>query len=180
MKRLKRLETPLREEELKSLKVGEEILLSGEVFTARDAAHRRFLSDLQGGKSLPFSPEGAVIFYAGPTPSPSGEGIGVIGPTTASRMDRYLDLLMEKGVKGFIGKGPRSTQAIESLRGRGVYFMALGGVAVYLSRFIKEAEIIAYEDLGPEAIYRLVLNDLPLVVGIDFKGNALLTGGVLG
>ncbi len=169
---MKELRTPLQERDIEEIEAGEEIILSGEVFTARDAAHKRFMLDFERGRELPFPTEGAVIFYAGPTPSPKG-GIGVIGPTTASRLDAYVNFLLEKGVKGFIGKGPRGKEVAKALRNKGVYFMALGGAAVYLSQFVKEAEVIAYEDLGAEAVYRLVLENFPLTVGIDFKGKTL-------
>jgi fumarate hydratase subunit beta len=169
---LKELRTPLQDRDIEEIEAGEEILLSGEVFTARDAAHKRFILDFEKGRELPFPTEGAVIFYAGPTPSPEG-GIGVIGPTTASRLDTYVNFLLEKGVKGFIGKGPRGREVVKVLQNRGIYFMALGGAAVYLSQFVKEAEVIAYEDLGAEAVYRLILEKFPLTVGIDFKGKTL-------
>lgn len=169
---MKKLKTPLQDEDIKELEAGEEILLSGEVFTARDAAHKRFMLDLEEGRELPFPTKGAVIFYAGPTPSPEG-GIGVIGPTTASRLDAYVSSLLEKGVRGFIGKGPRGKGVVRALQNRGVYFMALGGAAVYLSQFVREAEVIAYEDLGAEAVYKLILEKFPLTVGIDFKGRTL-------
>jgi fumarate hydratase subunit beta len=168
---LRELETPLRDEDIKEIRAGEEILLSGEVFTARDAAHKRFMLDFKEGKKLPFSPEGAVIFYASPTPA-RNEAIGVIGPTTASRLDSYVQFLLQRGIKGFIGKGPRKREVAKVLRNKGVYFMALGGAAVYLSQFVKEAEIIAYEELGAEAVYRLVLQSFPLTVGIDFQGKS--------
>jgi fumarate hydratase subunit beta len=170
---LKELLTPLREKVVKELKAGERVLLSGTVFTARDAAHRRFKEALKSGDKLPFNPSGAVIFYAAPTPSRGEADLGVIGPTTSARLDVYVKELVEQGVKGFIGKGPRSVEVVTALKGKGVYLVAPGGAASYLARFVKKARHIAYEDLGSEAVMELEVVKMPLVVGIDSQGGSV-------
>lgn len=172
---MKELLTPLRDEAIKEVRAGEGVLLSGMVFTARDAAHQRFREALEAGDKLPFNPSGAVIFYAAPTPSREGKGLGAIGPTTAARLDVYVNELVEQGVRGFIGKGPRSTEVIAALKGKGIYLVAPGGAASYLARFVKKARQLAYEDLGSEAVMELEVIKLPLVVGIDSRGGSLFS-----
>lgn len=168
----KKISTPLTFEEIKELVAGDMVLLSGVVYTARDAAHARLLDLINQGKDLPFELEGQVIYYVGPTPSKPGQVIGSAGPTTAGRMDTFTPYLLDRGLKGMIGKGFRNQIVRESIKkNRAVYFAATGGAAALLAKHITECEIIAYEDLGCEAIRRLVVKDLPLVVIDDCYGN---------
>ncbi len=172
---MKELLAPLQDEAIREIRAGERVLLSGTVYTARDAAHRRFREALKVGDKLPFNPSGAVIFYAAPTPSRKSKGLGVIGPTTSARLDVYVKELVEQGVRGFIGKGPRSVEVVTALKEKGIYFVAPGGAASYLARFVKKARPIAYEDLGPEAVMELEVVKMPLVVGIDSFGGSIFT-----
>ncbi len=168
------LRTPLTAEICAGLRVGDMVLLSGEVYTARDAAHSRLQAAIRAGEQPPFPLEGAVIFYAGPTPAPPGRVIGAIGPTTSYRMDPFAPLLLARGVKGMIGKGKRSPEVIDAIkRHQAVYFGAIGGIAALTARCVRGAEMVAYEDLGPEAILRLELVDLPVVVVNDARGRDL-------
>ena len=168
------LKTPLTDSDCAALGAGDMVLLSGVVFTARDAAHGRLREALRRGEEMPFDLNGAVIFYAGPTPAPPGRVIGAIGPTTSYRMDPFAPLLMERGLKGMIGKGKRSQEVIAAMvRHRAVYFGAIGGVAALTSRCVRNAAVIAYEDLGPEAILRLELAEMPVVVVNDTWGGDL-------
>jgi fumarate hydratase subunit beta len=150
------------------------VLLSGVIYTARDAAHKRLVTLLEQGEDLPFDPAGAVIFYVGPTPPRSGEVIGSAGPTTSYRMDPYAPALMAAGVRGMVGKGPRSDAVVQAMQRHGaVYFAAVGGAAVVVAQSIVAAEVIAYDDLGAEAIRRLEVRDFPCIVAIDSQGNSL-------
>ena len=159
------------------LKAGDSILLSGAVYTARDAAHKKICGLIEQKKPLPFDLKGAVIYYCGPCPAKPGDVIGSCGPTTSSRMDTYTPLLLSKGVKALIGKGPRSKEVKQALMDNGaVYLAATGGVAALLSRKIKKAEIAAYPELGPEAVYRLEFADFPLVVACDSRGGDIYAG----
>ncbi len=168
------IKTPLTDDLCTSLRAGDMILLSGEVFAARDAAHRRLQETLQRGEALPFDVRGAVIFYAGPSPTRPGRIIGSIGPTTSYRMDPFAPLLMEKGMKGMIGKGKRSTEVIAAMqRYKAVYFGAIGGIAALTARCVHSVDLVAYADLGPEAILRLELVDMPVVVVNDTQGRDL-------
>jgi len=170
----RKIRSPLAEDEVSRLHCGDRVLLSGVVYTARDQAHRRMFEALSRGEPLPFPLKGQVLFYAGPTPVAPGAVIGAIGPTTSSRMDRYTPALLERGLKGMIGKGKRSPEVIEAVRRFGaVYFGAMGGVAALLSRRVREASVVAYEDLGPEAVRRLVVEDFPLIVINDREGRDL-------
>ena len=178
MNEVKRLHTPLKEEVIASLKVGERVLLNGAVYTARDAALKRLVALLKEGKELPFELKGQVIYYVGPTPAPPGRPIGAAGPTTSSRMDVYAPLLLEHGLKGMIGKGKRSQAVLEAIQKyKGIYFVATGGAGALLAQCIQEAEVVAYPELGAEAIYRLVVKDLPLFVGYDLYGNDIYEQG---
>jgi len=169
-----RIETPLTKDDVSRLSCGDQVLLSGVVYTARDQAHRRMFDTLSRGEPLPFPLDGQVLFYAGPSPAPPGAVIGAIGPTTSARMDRYTPLLLANGLRGMIGKGRRSGDVIEAIRQYGaVYFGAMGGVAALLSRCVREASVVAYGDLGPEAVRRLVVADFPLVVINDREGRDL-------
>ena len=174
MKDLRKIGSPLTEDEVSRLCCGDRVLLSGVVYTARDQAHRRMYEALSRGELLPFPLEGQILFYAGPAPAPPGTVIGAVGPTTSSRMDRYTPALLERGLKGMIGKGKRDREVIEAIRRHGaVYFGAMGGVAAILCRCVREASVVAYEDLGPEAVRRLVVKEFPLIVINDRQGRDL-------
>ncbi len=174
-----KLLTPLSSKGIEKLKIGDKVSLSGIIYTARDAAHKRLVETLKRGEKLPFNPEGQVIYYVGPAPARPGRVIGSAGPTTSSRMDPYAIHLMEAGIRGMIGKGSRGQKVKEAMRKyKAVYFAAVGGVAALLSQYIKKAEVIAYEDLGAEAIRRLEVEDFPLLVVNDTKGGDLYQEGV--
>lgn len=166
------LKTPLTEEQLTPLEAGDEIRLSGTIYTARDAAHKRLLGMIETDVALPFDPEGAVIYYVGPSPNKPGEVIGAAGPTTSYRMDEMTEPLLVLGLKGTIGKGKRDPKiAAMMLRYSAVYLIAIGGIGALMSASIVASEIIAFEDLGTEAVRKLEVVDMPLYVGIDTKGN---------
>ncbi len=170
----RKIKTPLTEEIITSLHAGDMVLLSGEVYTARDVAHRRLYEALLKGEKLPVDLSHAVIFYAAPTPAPPKKVIGSIGPTTSYRMDFFTPKLIEAGLRVMIGKGNRSPEVVEAIKkNKAVYFGAIGGIAALMSQCVKKVELIAYEDLGPEAIRKLTVRDLPLVVINDFQGNDL-------
>ena len=170
----RKIKTPLNEEIIKSLHAGDMILLSGEVYTARDVAHRRLYESLLKGEKLPVDLSQTVLFYAAPTPTPPKKVIGSIGPTTSYRMDSFTPKLIEAGLRGMIGKGNRSSEVVEAIKKyKAVYFGAIGGIAALMSQCVKKVEMIAYEDLGPEAIRKLTIMELPLVVINDFQGNDL-------
>jgi fumarate hydratase subunit beta len=172
------LEIPLTNEDIEPLKTGDMVRLNGVLYTARDAAHARKADAIEKGDPLPFDPEGQVVYFTGPAPARPGHALGSSGPTTASRMDPYSPLLIERGLRGMIGKGLRSEAVRESMREHGcVYFGAVEGTAALLARCVKEAEVIAYEDLGAEAIRRLVVEDFPVVVVNDLHGGDLYTEG---
>lgn len=170
---------PLRDEDIETLKAGDRVLLSGVVYTARDAAHKRMTEQEQQGIALPFEVSGQVIYYTGPTPAKPGEVIGSAGPTTSGRMDLYTPALLEKGLKGMIGKGYRSDEVKEAIKkNRAVYFGAVGGAAALISRSIKSVEVIAYDDLGPEAIRKMTIVDFPVFVINDAHGGDIYQDGV--
>ncbi|MFA5146788.1 MAG: Fe-S-containing hydro-lyase [Candidatus Omnitrophota bacterium] len=167
-----RLQTPLDAKTLKGLKAGDEVLLSGTIFTARDAAHKRMADLVKKGKRIPLNLKDAVIYYAGPTPARPGRAIGSCGPTTSSRMDAFTPSLLDLGVRGMIGKGDRSGEVKKAIRKHGcVYFLATGGIGALLSARVKSAKVVLYGDLGPEAVHKLEVSDFPLIVGIDTKGK---------
>ncbi len=171
---MKELQTPLTSKELHKLKAGDEIALSGVIYTARDAAHKRMIEALAKGRSLPVKLKGEIIYYCGPTPAKTGSVIGSCGPTTSLRMDSFTVKLLKLGLKGMIGKGRRSQKIKEAVKDFGaVYFLALGGLGALLSKSVITAKAIAYKDLGPEAIYRLEVVDFPLIVGVDTKGRSI-------
>ncbi|MBW2138861.1 MAG: Fe-S-containing hydro-lyase [Deltaproteobacteria bacterium] len=173
-----RLSTPLSDEAVEKLRAGDRVLISGYVYTARDAAHKRLVELVNKGEPLPFDISGQVIYYVGPTPPKPGMPIGSAGPTTSYRMDPYAPVLMEKGLKGMIGKGARGSEVREAMkRYRAVYFAGTGGAGALLSRTIKEAVVVAYEDLGTEAVRRLLIEDFPAVVINDIYGNDLYKKG---
>ncbi len=166
--------TPLNPEEVKTLQAGDYVYITGEIYTARDAAHKRMKEALDAGQPLPMNLKNEVIYYMGPSPAREGRVIGSAGPTTASRMDKYTPELLDLGMKGMIGKGKRTPEVTEAIvRNGGVYFAAVGGAGALLSKQIKSAEVIAYDDLGTEAIRRLRVEDFPVIVVIDSKGNNL-------
>jgi fumarate hydratase subunit beta len=170
-----RIETPLTEETVERLRAGDRVLISGVLYTARDAAHKRMVEALQRGEPPPFDLKGQIIYYVGPTPPKPGQVIGSAGPTTAIRMDKYVEPLLKLGLKGMIGKGYRSPQVKELLvKYKAVYFAA---VAVLLAKAIKSSEVIAYEDLGTEAIRRLVVEDFPVIVANDIYGGDIFEKG---
>ncbi|MBU4310243.1 Fe-S-containing hydro-lyase [bacterium] len=171
---LYRLTTPLKNSDIVKLKIGDKILLSGIIYIARDSAHKRLVDSIRKGKRLPFDIEGSVIYYCGPSPAKPGMVIGSAGPTTSCRMDPFTPLLLERGLKGMIGKGPRSRRVIDSIvKNKSLYFAALGGAGALISQYIKASQIIAYKDLGPEAIRRLEVEEMPLVVINDTRGKDL-------
>jgi fumarate hydratase subunit beta len=163
---------PISEQDSVKLKAGDRVLLNGTIYTARDAAHKRMNDSLIKGEELPFKLAGQTIYYVGPTPAKPGQVIGSAGPTTSGRMDKFTPALLDLGLKGMIGKGYRSSEVIESMKkNKAVYFAAIGGSGALIARTIQTMEVIAYEDLGPEAIYKLTIKDFPAVVIIDCKGN---------
>ncbi len=169
-----RLSTPLSLWDVELLHAGDRVMLSGTIYTARDAAHARLVELLREGRPLPFPLEGQVIYYVGPTPPRPGQPIGSAGPTTSGRMDTYTPALLAAGLKGMIGKGSRSAKVREAMtRHKAVYFAATGGAGALLARRITRAEIVAWEDLGPEAVRRLIVEEFPLVVVDDVYGNDL-------
>ncbi|MBD5527016.1 MAG: Fe-S-containing hydro-lyase [Lachnospiraceae bacterium] len=176
----KHLNVPFNREETVKLKAGDYVYLSGTIYTARDAAHKRMYETLQKGGELPFDLQDNVIYYMGPSPARAGRPIGSAGPTTASRMDKYAPSLLDLGLRGMIGKGRRSDAVIEAIvRDQAVYFAAVGGAGALLSRAIISSEVIAYDDLGTEAIRRLEIRDFPVIVVIDCEGNNLYDMAIL-
>jgi len=172
------LETPLTKKDIEELRTGDVVRLYGVIYTSRDAAHARKAEAIENEDPLPFDPEGQVVYFTGPAPARPGHVLGPAGPTTASRMDPYSPLLIERGLRGMIGKGSRSEAVREAMREHGcVYFGAIEGTAALLARCVKEAEIVAYEDLGAEAIRRLVVEDFPVVVVNDLYGGDLYEEG---
>ena len=173
------LTTPLTNEMVSALRIGDKVLISGVIYTARDAAHKRLIDLLDAGKILPFDIQGQVIYYVGPSPAKPGQVIGAAGPTTSYRMDPYAPRLIELGLKGMIGKGKRDAAVKEAIiKYKAVYFGATGGAGALISKAIKAAEVIAYEELGPEAIRRLVVEDFPAVVINDVAGGDLYEEGL--
>lgn len=167
-----RLTTPLTKESIKGLKAGDEVLLSGVILTARDAAHKRLCDMLRKGRAIPLNLKDAAIYYAGPTPPPPGRPIGSCGPTTSSRMDEFTPELIELGLTGMIGKGDRSPEVVKAIRKHGaVYFLATGGIGALLATKVKSAKVVLFKDLGAEAVHMLEVKDFPLIVGIDPKGK---------
>ncbi|MCL5039456.1 MAG: Fe-S-containing hydro-lyase [Firmicutes bacterium] len=173
-----RINTPLREEDARKLKMGDKVLITGTIFTGRDAAHKRIFEALQRGEELPVNLRGEIIYYVGPCPAKPGEVIGSAGPTTSGRMDPYTPATLKYGLKGMIGKGLRDQGVVEAMKKYGaVYFVAVGGAGALLAERIKKAEVVAYPDLGTEAIHRLEVEDFPVIVAIDAEGNDLYAEG---
>ena len=172
------IKTPISREDVRKLKAGDSCLISGVIYTARDAAHKRLCELVAAGKELPFDVKDSVIYFVGPTPAKPGQAIGSAGPTTSYRMDAYSPTMIAQGQTGMIGKGKRGPEVIEAMKEHGaVYFGAIGGCGALLSKCIKKAEIVAYEDLGAEAIRRLEVEDFPVIVIIDSEGNNLYESG---
>ena len=175
---MKKISANLDKETIQNLKAGDELLISGEIYTARDAAHKRFCDLLEAAEPLPIDLNGKIIFFAGPSPAKPQNPIGSIGPTTSGRMDAYSPILIKNcGLAGMIGKGNRSGEVIEAMKECGaVYFAAIGGAAALLAGAVVESEVVAYEDLGAEAVRKLLVKDFPVIVAIDAKGNSLYGG----
>ena len=168
----KYIKAPIDDEVVNSLKAGDYVYITGTIYTARDAAHKRMYEAINNGESIPFELKNNIIYYLGPSPAREGQVIGSAGPTTSSRMDKYTRLLLEHGLKGMIGKGKRSNEVIKSMhKNNAVYFAAIGGAGALLSKCIKKAEVIAYDDLGTEAIRKLEVENLPTIVVIDNQEN---------
>lgn len=172
------LEIPLENEDVKKLKAGDKVSLSGIIYTARDSAHERLVKLIEAGDELPIPLEGQIIYYVGPAPTPPGKAIGSAGPTTSYRMDPYTPVLIENGLKGMIGKGGRTEPVVEAMKkGTAVYFAATGGAAALIARSIISSEVVAYEDLGAEAIRKLEVKDFPVIVAQDCHGGNVYVEG---
>lgn len=170
----KYIKAPLNSETIENLKAGDYVYISGTIYTARDAAHKRMDDALNNGEGLPFNIEDNIIYYMGPSPAREGRVIGSAGPTTSTRMDKYTPRLLDMGLKGMIGKGKRQQPVIDSIiRNKSVYFAAVGGAGALLSKCIVESKVIAYDDLGTEAVRELKIKDFPAIVVVDLKGNNL-------
>ena len=176
---VKRVTTPLTDEAIEGLRCGDMVSLTGVIYTARDAAHARMAASLDAGEPLPADLAGQVIYYAGPTPAKPGAVIGSCGPTTSGRMDAFTpQLLRQAGLAGMVGKGPRSPEVVEAIvANHAVYFASIGGAAAVIAASVKECEVIAYEDLGPEAVRRLVVEDYPCIVAVDCHGTSIYEQG---
>jgi fumarate hydratase subunit beta len=173
-----RIDTPFGEELVRSLRAGQRLLISGVAYSCRDLAHKRMVDAIQSGGELPFDPDGQVIYYAGPTPARPGNQVGAIGPTTSYRMDPYVEPLLRGGLRAMIGKGVREAQIKDLLAEHGaVYLVATGGVGALLASRVRRAEVIAYEELGPEAVRRLDLNEFPVCVAYDTVGGDIFRQG---
>ena len=173
-----KITAPLSREDARKLKAGDSCLISGVIYTARDAAHKRLCELVDAGKELPLDVKDCIIYFVGPTPAKPGQAIGSAGPTTSYRMDAYSPILIRLGLTGMIGKGKRGQEVVEAMKEHGaVYFGAIGGCGALLSKCIKKAEVVTYADLGPEAIHRLEVEDFPAVVIIDSQGNNLYQSG---
>lgn len=174
-----KLTTPLSDADVEKLNIGDRVEITGIIYTGRDAAHKRLVELVKEGKELPFDIKGQIIYYVGPSPAPPGKPVGAAGPTTSYRMDPYAPVLIEAGLKGMIGKGARNQEVIESMkRFKAVYFAAIGGAGALMAKSIKSAEVIAYPELGPEAVRRLEVVNFPAVVVNDVHGNDLYEEGV--
>lgn len=178
MGEVKHLHTPLSLEQVRALRSGDRVTISGELYTARDAAHRRLVDLIEAGRPLPMPVEGQVIYYVGPSPAPPGRVIGAAGPTTSYRMDPYTPKLLELGLRGMIGKGKRSEEVKKAMVKYGAaYFAAIGGAGALMAKSVRAARVIAYEDLGPEAIRLLLVEAFPVIVVNDMLGNDLYIDG---
>ena len=170
----KKVQLPLQKEEIKNLEVGDFVLLSGRMYVARDAAHKKFIETIEKGEDLPFNIKGATIYYMGPSPKKPDTVIGSAGPTTSSRMDMYTPTLLNMGLLGMIGKGKRNDEVINSIKdNEGIYFSTIGGAGALLSKAIKGQKVLAYEELGAEALLEIEVKDFPAIVAIDYKGKSI-------
>lgn len=170
----KKLNTPITDAMINDLHAGDEVLISGIIYTARDAAHKNMIDTLDDNQTLPFETVGQIVYYVGPTPAKEGQVIGSCGPTSSYRMDAYSPRLMQEGLKVMIGKGERSNDLVEAIKTyNGIYLMAIGGIGAFLSKTVISSEVIAYPELGPEAIRKLEVKDFPAIVAIDSKGNTI-------
>lgn len=173
-----RVQLPLEPEIISELRIGDKVLLSGAVYTARDAASKRIVQAVAGGCEVPFPIMGSTLYFVGPCPARPGQVVGSAGPTTSSRMDPYTPVLLDLGVKAMIGKGQRSREVVRSIaEHKAVYFAAVGGAGALIAHCITKAEVVAYPDLGPEAVYRFLVRDLPVYVAVDAMGNDLFEKG---
>ncbi len=172
---MKKIDLPLTDDVINELKAGDSVLITGSMITGRDAAHKRLYELIEKGEELPVNIKGEVIYYVGPAPAKPGHAVGPAGPTSSYRMDKYTPALLDRGLKGMIGKGARNQEVIDSMiKNNVVYFAAIGGAAALISKSIKKVEVLAYEDLGTEAIYRFEVEDFPAIVAIDSHGNSVL------
>lgn len=168
----KKITLPITDEDIKNLKAGDSVLLSGSIITGRDAAHKRLYELIQKGEKLPVDIKGELIYYVGPAPAKPGYAVGPAGPTSSYRMDKYAPSLLDLGLKGMIGKGARNREVVDAIvRNKGVYLVAIGGAAALIAKSIKSEEILCYEDLGTEAVRRYEVEDFPCIVAIDSNGN---------
>jgi fumarate hydratase subunit beta len=175
---MKKINTPLDFNKIKSLKAGQEVLLSGTIYTARDQAHKRIVWALKSRQALPFPLQDAVIYYCGPTQTPKGKAIGSCGPTTSSRMDVFAGFILAAGLRGMIGKGNRGPEVREAIKEhKGIYFITYAGCGALLNKYVNSAKKVAYDDLGPEAILKLEVENFPLIVAIDYLGNNIYREG---
>jgi fumarate hydratase subunit beta len=175
---MKEIRTPLDKGQITKLKAGERVLLSGIIYTARDQAHKRLTQAIQKRKRTPIDLKNQIIYYCGPTKTPKGKIIGACGPTTASRMDEFTPALLKAGLRGMIGKGSRAKEVSSAIKKfKAVYFLTYAGCAALLAKYVKRASAVIYRDLGPEAVYKLEVNNFPLIVAIDAKGNNLYAVG---
>lgn len=171
---MKKIKTPLDTKQLRNLKAGDEVLLSGVIYTARDQAHKRLVEAMKQNKKPPFVLAGSIIYYCGPTKTPAGKIIGACGPTTSKRMDEFTPILLKAGLIGMIGKGSRSPEVVQAIKKhKAVYFLAYAGCGALLAQYVKKVNPVAYLDLGPEAIYKLEVEGFPLIVGVDSEGNSI-------
>ena len=168
----KRIQLPITDEDIKDLKAGDSVLLTGTIITGRDAAHKRLFELIEKGEELPVDVGGELIYYVGPAPAKPGYAVGPAGPTSSYRMDKFTPALLDLGMKGMIGKGARSQEVIDAIvRNKAVYFAAIGGAAALIAKSIKKEEMLCYEDLGTEAVRRYTVEDFPCIVAIDSEGN---------
>lgn len=176
---MKKLTTPLKDSDIANLHSGDNVSITGFIYTARDAAHKKMVELIEKGDNLPFDPSGQVIYFAGPAPTPPGRVIGSAGPTTSGRMNKYSPIMLKAGLKGMIGKGEMGTEVADALKKfKGVYFVATGGAGALIAKRIVSSEIVAYEELGPEAVRRLKVENFPVVVAQDCHGGNIFTEGV--
>jgi fumarate hydratase subunit beta len=174
-----KITTPLTDEVVKKLKIGTQVLISGTIYTGRDAAHKKMTEALAKGEPLPFDPKGQIIYFVGPAPAKPGNPIGSAGPTTSYRMNAYSPAMLDAGLKGMIGKGQMSDEVRDKLKEHyACYFLAIGGAGALIAKSIKEAEVIAYDELGPEAVRKLTVEDFPAIVTFDCYGGNLFEEGI--